>query len=95
MRDLGQGTVTSQARFSNLNKINIKWTHANNEQISYTHLDLPSLILFMLYKGLYDRLMCPVCDVTAWAREGMQYPGPGKEPTIGMYVAPKPFDKKT
>ena len=25
-------------------------------------------------------LICPACDVTAWVREGQQYPGPGKGP---------------
>ena len=50
---------------------------------------------FMLYKGVYASLICPACDVTACTREGKQYPGHGKEPTTGMYVAPKPFGMKT
>ena len=49
----------------------------------------------MLYKGVYDNLLSLGCDVTAWVREGKQYKESGKEPTTGMYVAPKPFGIKT
>ena len=88
--------MTSQAGFSNLNKMNINLTlHVNDDQMRYTHVNLPSLMCFMLFKGLYDSLMCPACDVTAWVREGKQYPEYGKESTTGMYVAPRPFTLKT
>ena len=83
MLDLGQGAVTSQAGFLNLNIMNIMW------------INLPSLMWFMLYKGLHDSLMCPACDITARAREGRQCPGPRNEPTTEMYVAPKRFGIQT
>ena len=74
--------MTSQAGLSNLNKMNIKLTlHINDDQMRYTHANLPSLMSFMLFKGIYDSLMCPACDVTAWVREGKQYLEYGKEPT--------------
>ena len=38
--------------------------------------------------------ICPACDVTAWVREGQQYPGPGRGPHTGIYAAPKRFGKK-
>ena len=96
MRHLGQGAVTSQAGLSNLNKINIKLTlHVNDDQMRYTHVNLPSLMCFMLFKGLYDSMMGPACDVTAWVREGKQYPEYGKEPITGTYVALQLFTLKT
>ena len=88
--------MTSQAGLINLNKVNTKLTfHLNDDPMRYTNLNLPFLLWFMLYNGLYDCLMCPACNITSWVREGKQYPEPWKEPTTEMYVAPKPFGIKT
>ena len=40
-------------------------------------------------------MLCSVCDVTAWVREGQQYPEPGKVPHTEACVAYKLPDEET